>query len=259
MIKLKSPAEIEGIRKAGAVLARTIRETTPLVRPGVTTLELDAFVRRHIETMGARPAQLGYMGFPASLCASVNDQVIHGIPSHRRLEEGDIIDLDIVVDLAGYHADACVSLPVGEVSDERARLLRVARECLYLGVAQAVAGNRIGDISRAIYDHARADGFDLVRQFCGHGVGFGVHEDPQIPNYPSKGPNPRIKPGMILAIEPMVNAGGWEVEVLSDNWTVVTRDGSDSAHFEHTVGVYEDHSDILTPWDQLEMPEEAVG
>ena len=259
MIKLKTTAEIELIRRSGQILADTIRETRDLVRPGVTTLALDEFVQRSIESMGAKPAQLGYMGFPASLCASVNDEVIHGIPGPRRLKDGDIIDLDIVVDLDGYHADACVSLPVGEVSSGRMRLLRVTRECLYRGVEQAKAGNRISDISRAIYDHARAEGFDLVRQFCGHGVGFGVHEDPQIPNYPSTGPNPRIKPGMILAIEPMVNAGGWEVEVLEDNWTVVTSDGSDSAHFEHTVAVFPDHSEILTPWDEEMLPAEAVG
>ena len=259
MIKLKSLAEMEGIRRAGAILADTIRELRRMVRPGITTSQLDEFVRTYILSRGGKPAQLGYMGFPASLCASVNEQVIHGIPGPRRLEGGDIVDLDIVVDLDGLCADACLSLPVGTVSAERQRLLQVARECLYLGVEQAVVGRRIGDISRAIYTHARSHGFDLVRQFCGHGVGFGVHEDPQIPNYPSKGPNPRIKPGMILAVEPMVNAGGWEVEVLEDDWTVVTRDGSDSAHFEHTVGVYQDHSEILTPWDEEPILAEAAG
>ncbi len=259
MIKLKSLEEIEGIRESGEILAEVIRRVRRHVRPGTTTGELDDVVRDAIETRGARPAQLGYMGFPASLCASVNDEVIHGIPGPRRLHAGDIVDLDIVVDLRGYHSDACLSLPVGEVSAPRRKLLRVAKECLYLGIEQATAGNRIGDISRAIYEHARAAGFDLVRQFCGHGVGFGVHEDPQIPNYPSKGPNPRIKPGMILAIEPMVNAGGWEVDVLSDKWTVITRDGSDSAHFEHTVAVFPDHTDILTPWDDEARLEEAAG
>ena len=225
----------------------------------MTTGELDEFVRHAIESRGARPAQRGYMGFPASLCASVNEQVIHGIPGSRRLVPGDIVDLDIVVDLDGYFSDACVTVPVAEVSVERRELLRVARECLYLGIRQAVVGNRIGDISRAIYEHARAAGFELVRQFCGHGVGYDLHEDPQVPNYPSKGPNPRIKPGMILAIEPMVNAGGWAVEILEDDWTVVTADSSDSAHFEHTVAVLSDHTEILTPWDDGAAWMEAAG
>jgi len=179
----------------------------------------------------------------------VNEQVIHGIPGRRTLKEGDIIDLDIVVELAGFLADASVSLPVGRVSPERERLLRVTRECLYRGVRAARAGNRVRDIATAVYEHARANGYDAVRQFCGHGVGTEMHEDPQVPNYPGKGPNPRLKTGMVLAIEPMINAGGWEVEILEDDWTVVTRDGSDSAHFEHTVVVREGGGEILTPWD----------
>lgn len=249
MIRLKSPADIEGIRRAGLVLAQTIRATRRRVRPGVTTQELDAFVRAQIEERGGRPAQLGYSGYPASLCASVNEQVIHGIPGGRALKGGDIIDLDIVVDLNGYLADASVTLPVGQISAARERLLVVTRECLYFGVRAARVGNRIRDIAAAVYEHARAHGYDAVRQFCGHGVGTEMHEDPQVPNYPGRGPNPRLKEGMVLAIEPMINAGGWEVEVLEDGWTVVTKDGSDSAHFEHTVVVREGRGEILTPWD----------
>jgi methionyl aminopeptidase len=249
MIRIKSPADIAAIRRSGTVLAETIRETRRRVRPGTTTKELDTFVRSQIEARGGRPAQLGYSGYPASLCASVNNEVIHGIPGPRVLREGDIIDLDIVVDIGGFLADASVTLPVGQVSPEREQLLRVARECLYLGVRQARAGNRIRDIAAAVYEHARAHGYDAVRQFCGHGVGTEMHEEPQVPNYPGRGPNPRLKPGMVLAIEPMINAGGWEVEILEDGWTVVTADGSDSAHFEHTVLVSEDRGEILTPWD----------
>ena len=249
MIRIKSPHEIEGIRRAGSVLADTIRETRRRVRPGTTTQELDAFVRFQIEDRGGKPAQLGYSGFPASLCASVNNEVIHGIPGRRVLHEGDIIDLDIVVDLDGYLADASVTVPVGKVSVERERLLRITRECLYLGIQKARSGNRIHDIAGAVHRHARNAGYDAVRQFCGHGVGAEMHEEPQVPNYPGRGPNPRLKAGMVLAIEPMINAGGWEVEILEDGWTVVTKDGSDSAHFEHTVLVGEERGEILTPWD----------
>jgi len=249
MIRLKNPAEIAGIRRAGLILAKTITEARRRVRPGVTTQELDGFVRLSIEGGGGRPAQLGYSGFPASLCASVNNEVIHGIPGRRVLREGDIIELDIVVELDGLMADAAVTVPVGRVSPERARLLKVTRECLYLGTAQATTGKRIRDIATAVYTHAREAGFDAVRQFCGHGVGHEMHEEPQVSNYPGRGPNPRLKAGMVLAIEPMINSGGWEVEVLEDGWTVVTTDGSDSAHFEHTVLVGDEKPEILTPWD----------
>ena len=249
MLRLKSPTDIEGIRRSGVLVAQTIRALRDRVVPGVSTRELDRFVQEFICSRGGRAAQLGYMGFPASLCASVNNEVIHGIPGPRVLREGDIVDLDIVVELGGYYADACLTLPVGRISEARRRLLEVTRECLYLGVQEAVAGRRIRDIASAVYEHARRHGYDVVRQFCGHGVGFDLHEEPQVPNYPGRGSNPRLKPGMILAVEPMVNAGGWEVEVLEDGWTVVTADGADSAHFEHTVCVSEGPPEILTPWD----------
>jgi methionyl aminopeptidase len=249
MIRLRGPREIEGIRRAGRLLVDTLGETRQRVRPGVTTQELDAFVRRYIESHGGRPAQLGYSGFPASLCASVNEEVIHGIPGPRVLQEGDIIDLDLVVDLDGHMADAAITVAVGRIDAARERLLRITRECLYLGIEAAREGARIRDIATAVYAHARKNGYDAVRQFCGHGVGTEMHEDPQVPNYPGRGPNPRLKRGMILAIEPMINAGGWEVDVLADGWTVVTSDGSDSAHYEHTVVIGDGKAEILTPWD----------
>ncbi len=246
MIRLKNAAEISRIREASAILAQTLQELAGLVREGVSTAELDDFARETLRRRGGEPAFLGYNQFPASLCVSINEQVIHGIPGRRKLRAGDIVGLDIGINLGGYFSDTAVSLPVGEVSPERARLLAVTRECLARGVQAAVAGNRIGQVSAAVYDHARANGFEVVRQFCGHGVGFALHEEPQIPNYVSSGPNPRLKPGMVLALEPMLNAGTWEVEVLEDDWTVVTADRRDSAHFEHTIAIQKDSTEVLT-------------
>jgi methionyl aminopeptidase len=246
MIRLKNAAEISRIREASAILAQTLRELAGLVREGISTSELDDFAREGLRRRGGEPAFLGYNRFPASLCVSINEQVIHGIPGKRRLRAGDIVGLDIGINLGGYFSDTAVSLPVGGVSAERARLLAVTRECLARGVQAAVAGNRISQVSAAVYEHARACGFEVVRQFCGHGVGFALHEEPQLPNYVSSGPNPRLKPGMVLALEPMVNAGTWEVEVQEDDWTVVTADRSDSAHFEHTIVIHKDRTEVLT-------------
>jgi methionyl aminopeptidase len=246
MIKLKNRAEIEKIRDSSRILAETLKELEQLVAEGITTRELDKAAKSCIESRGAKPAFLGYLDFPASVCISVNEEVIHGIPGKRRLKKGDIISLDLGVDLGGYYSDAAITVGVGEISPERERLIRITRECLEQGIVQAVAGNRISDISRAVYNHARSHNLEVVRQFCGHGVGFSQHEDPQIPNYVSSGPNPRLKTGMVLAIEPMINAGTWEVAVLDDNWTVVTLDRLDSAHFEHTIAVMDDHPEVLT-------------
>jgi methionyl aminopeptidase len=246
MIRLKNAAEISGIREASAILARTLQELAGLVREGVPTSDLDDFAREVLRRRGGEPAFLGYNKYPASLCVSINEQVIHGIPGKRKLRAGDIVGLDIGINLGGYFSDTAVSLPVGEVSVARARLLAVTRECLARGVQAAVAGNRISQVSAAVYEHARANGFEVVRQFCGHGVGFALHEEPQVPNYVSSGPNPRLKPGMVLALEPMLNAGTWEVEVLEDDWTVVTADRSDSAHFEHTIVIHKDRTEVLT-------------
>jgi methionyl aminopeptidase len=249
MIKLKNRAEIERIRDASRILIETMSELTALIADGITTRELDKTAQSCIERRGAKPAFLGYLDFPASVCISINEEVIHGIPGKRKLSNGDIVGLDLGVNLGGYFSDAAVTVGVGSISSDRQRLLRVTRECLERGIAQAVAGNRISDISQAVQDHARANNLEVVRQFCGHGVGFSQHEDPQIPNYISNGPNPRLKTGMVLAIEPMINAGTWEVVVLDDNWTVVTTDRRDSAHFEHTIAVMDDQPAVLTAFD----------
>ena len=246
MIKLKTIHEIDRIRDSCILLNETLAELVRLVDVGITTLELDRFARDYIVRHKGKPAFLGYQGYPASLCASVNQVVIHGIPDKRRLADGDILGLDLGVDLSGYISDAAYTVPVGKVSPEAKALLEVTRECLRLGVEKAVSGNRIKDISAAVFDRANTAGYGIVRQFCGHGVGFSLHEDPQIPNYVGPGPNPRIKNGMVLAIEPMINLGVDEVEILEDGWTVQTMDNSLSAHFEHTVAIFEDRTEVLT-------------
>jgi len=246
MIRLKNLAEIGRIREASEILSDALAGLEGMVQDGVPTADLDRFARDFIRGRGAEPAFLGYMNYPASLCISINEEVIHGIPGKRRLRAGDIVSLDLGVNLGGYFSDAAVTVPVGTISAERARLVSVTRECLQRGIEAATGGNRISDISAAIYDHARAHGMEVVRQYCGHGVGFSQHEEPQIPNYVSSGPNPRLKPGMVLALEPMICLGGWEVEVLQDRWTVVTGDHKDSAHFEHTIAIHKDRTEVLT-------------
>jgi methionyl aminopeptidase len=207
---------------------------------------LDRFSRDFVEKRGANPAFLGHLDYPASLCASVNNEVIHGIPGKRKLKKGDIIGLDFGVNYKGYISDAAITLPVSQVSELAQRLMRRTEEALSLAIEATREGGRIRDISTAVYNHARSAGFDVVREFCGHGVGFEVHESPQIPNYIGKGPNPRLKQGMVLAIEPMINAGGSDIAILDDEWTVVTADGSLSAHFEHTLAITEEGVEILT-------------
>ena len=249
MIRLKNEREIDGIRDSGRLLARTLNELRPMVVEGISTRELDSFARSYIESHGGKPSFLGYMDYPASLCVSVNDEVIHGIPGARRLRGGDVVSLDLGVNLNGYFSDAAITVPVGEASRKRRWLLEVTEECLRLAVQQATPGNRVSDVSRAVFDHAVRNRCGVVREYCGHGVGFSQHEDPQVPNYVGAGPNPRLKPGMVLAIEPMINAGTGDIRLLEDGWTVVTADGSDSAHFEHTVVVLQDRMEILTRFD----------
>jgi len=251
MIRIKSTEEITRIREAGLIVADTMRNAARMIRPGVQTADLDLAVRRQIESRGARPAFLGYLDYPASACISVNDQVIHGIPGPRRLEAGDLVKLDVGVELHGFYADAAWTFGVLEVSAARQRLMRVTRECLDIAVASARAGARVHDVGRAVQAHAEKHGYGVVRQFCGHGVGFAQHEDPQVPNYASRGPNPRLKPGMVIALEPMINDGTWEVEVLGDGWTVRTIDGGDSAHYEYTVAILDGGVDVLTPIGDL--------
>ncbi len=246
MIRLKNEKEISGIRASGKLLSETLQEALNIIQDGMATRELDSFVRSRIKRGGGRPAFLGYMNYPASVCISVNNEVIHGIPGSRKLRNGDLVSIDLGVDLSGYFSDSAITVPVGTTTAARERLMRVTRECLERAVAQATPGNRISDISKAVFEHATASGFGVVREYCGHGTGFAMHEDPQVPNYVGSGPNPRLKEGMVLAIEPMVNAGTGDIELLEDGWTVVTADGRDSAHFEHTVVVLRDRMEILT-------------
>lgn len=243
---LKSGQDIGRIREAAALLRETLGMLRGHVGPGVSTRQLNDLAADHLAARGARPSFFGYMDYPAAMCISINDEVIHGIPGKRRLRDGDIVGLDLGVEIDGYFADAALTVPVGRISVELQRLLETTRECLRLGIAQAVAGNRVGDVSRAIYHHARNAGYGVVRQFCGHGLGFAVHEEPQVPNYPGSGENPRLKPGMVLAVEPMLNAGTGEISVLADGWTVVTGDGLPSAHFEHTIAILKDRTEVLT-------------
>jgi methionyl aminopeptidase len=249
MIRRKNNEQIEGIRKSCALLSLLFEEIRPRVQPGISLVELDEFARDFILHHGGRPAFLGYEGYPATLCLSVNEVVIHGIPDRRRLAEGDIVGLDCGIDLDGYFSDAAITWAVGSVSPEADRLMRVTRECLVKAIDAVQPGARIHDISRAVFRHATSAGFGVVRQYCGHGVGLEMHEDPQIPNYVSPGPNPRLLPGMVLALEPMINAGTGDVRVQEDDWTVVTLDGSLSAHYEHTVLVTETGHEALTSWN----------
>jgi methionyl aminopeptidase len=246
VIVCKSPREIEQMRKANMLVADVLAELTEMVRPGITTAELDAAAERLVRAAGAEPAFKGYRGYPATLCASVNDEVVHGIPANRALVEGDIISLDMGVKLDGFYGDSAVTVPVGAIGDDVQRLLTVTREALQMGIAQVKPGGRVSDIGHAIQEHVEAAGFSVVREFVGHGIGVQLHEEPQIANYGEPGRGPRLAEGMVLAIEPMVNMGRPAVKVLRDGWTAVTRDGSLSAHFEHTVAVTKDGPLVLT-------------
>ena len=249
MTQIKNAEQIEGIRKSCSLLGDTFRMLKGLVKLGAIPTEIDAAAKEYIESRGGRPSFLGYNGYPASLCVSVNEVVIHGIPDNRPLQEGDIVGIDCGINLNGYFSDSAFTFPIGNIGPEKQKLVTISRESLYLGIEAARPGNRVKDISRAVYRHLMPNGYGIVRTFCGHGVGLAIHEDPQVPNYPSGGPNPRLKPGMVLAIEPMVNLGTEEVKVLADDWTVITRDKSVSAHFEHTVLITETGPEILTAWD----------
>ena len=246
MIVCKSPAELEKMRTANALVAEVLGELAGMVAPGVSSLDLDAVAEKMVRAAGAEPAFKGYRGFPNTLCTSVNEQVIHGIPSKTPLVEGDIISIDMGVRMNGFYGDSAVTVPVGRISDEAARLLRVTQESLEKGIEQVRLGGRVSDIGHAIQQHVEAAGFSVVREFVGHGIGASLHEEPQIANYGDPGRGPRLAEGMTLAIEPMVNAGKPGVKLLSDGWTAVTRDGSLSAHFEHTVAVTKNGPLVLT-------------
>jgi methionyl aminopeptidase len=246
MILLKSPREVQEMQRPGEIVGGAHRRVREVVQPGVTTREVDELVEQYIREEGGKPAFKGYRGFPASICISVNQEVVHGIPGDRVLQEGDIVGVDIGVQALGFYADAAQTLPVGNVSEAGEQLLQVTREALYGGIAEAREGNRVGDVSHAVQTLVESHGFSVVRSLVGHGIGRSMHEDPQVPNFGKPGEGPELKAGMVLAIEPMVNAGGFEIEVLSDEWTVVTRDGSLSAHFEHSVAITENGPVILT-------------
>lgn len=225
------------------------RELIPLVKPGVETLDLDRWVQRWIKKAGGRPAFLGYgprsTPFPAALCVSINNEVIHGIPSRRKIAAGDLVSLDCGIELEGFISDQALTMEMGKVSDRARNLNRVTAECLYKGIEAAKSGDRLHQIARAVRDHAESHRYGVVRKFCGHGVGFDIHEDPAVPNHPH-GPNPRMANGLVIAIEPMINLGGHDVELLEDEWTVVTADDSLSAHWEHTVALMDNHTEVLT-------------
>ena len=246
MIVCKSPAEIEKMRAASALVADVLAELSVMVAPGVSTFDLDVEAERLVRAAGAEPAFKGYRGYPCTLCASINDEVIHGIPSKRPLVEGDILSLDMGVKQHGFFGDSAVTVPVGRVSEQAEQLLRVTKESLEKGIAQVRLGGRVSDIGYAIQLHVEAHGFSVVREFVGHGIGASLHEDPQIANYGEPGRGPRLAEGMTLAIEPMVNVGRPGVKMMADGWTAVTRDGSLSAHFEHTVAVSKDGPLVLT-------------
>lgn len=246
MIKLKTPEEIEKMRKSAALVAATLDYIGGQVHPGVSTMELDRLALEFIRRNGGTPSFLGYRGYRFTICASINDEVVHGLPSRRMLKEGDIISIDVGVIMDGFHGDAARTFPVGKISPEAEALLKVTKESLEKGVAQALPGGRLGDISAAIQGHVEGHGMSIVRSLVGHGIGQDLHEDPQIPNYGKPGVGVLLKPGMVFAIEPMVNAGSWEVETLNDGWTVVSADHSLAAHFEHTVAVTDKGPEILT-------------
>ncbi len=246
MVILKSPEEIEKIKESDVIVADILNELKGMVRPGITTIELDRFSEELALKRGAKPAFKGYRGYPFSLCTSVNSEVVHGFPSERVLKEGDIISLDFGVYYKGYFGDSALTLPVGKVSGVAARLMKVTNEALHKGIEEARAGNRLGNISAVVQEHVEGAGFSVVRDFVGHGIGKSLHEDPQIPNFGMRGRGIKLKSGMVLAIEPMVNEGTYNVRVLDDGWTAVTADGKLSAHFEHSMAITENGPIILS-------------
>ncbi|HQE05354.1 MAG: type I methionyl aminopeptidase [Tepidanaerobacteraceae bacterium] len=246
MIVLKSPREIELMRRAGEITALALEEIEKHVKPGITTIELDKIAEELILSHDATPAFKGYRGFPASICASINEEVVHGIPGLRRLQDGDIISIDIGAVFQGYYGDAARTFPVGQVSDDALKLIEVTKQSFFEGIAFAKQGYRLSDISHAIQSYVEGHNYSVVRDYVGHGIGQNMHEDPQIPNFGPPGKGPRLRAGMTLAIEPMVNLGEFEVYTLKNNWTVVTKDGSLSAHYENTVAITDGEPEILT-------------
>lgn len=250
MIFLKSAQEIEIMAQAGQIVAEVMRSLKEVIAVGATTKEIEQFADNRIRSLGGKSAFRGYRGYPSSICASINEEVVHGIPSSsRKLKEGDIISIDLGVLYDGFFGDAAYTFPVGKIDEETALLMKVAEEALYCGIDKAVVGNRVNDISHAIQQHAEQYGFSVVKTFVGHGIGRQLHEEPQVPNFGVPGQGTRLRQGMTLAIEPMINAGTFEVKVLEDGWTAVTADGKRSAHFEHTVVVMPERARILTKFN----------
>lgn len=250
MISVKSSTDLLKMRKAGKITANALKTAGQHVRPGITTAELDAIINRYITENGAEPSFLGYGGFPASACISVNNEIIHGIPSKgRRLKDGDIVSIDVGAYIDGFHGDSAYTFPVGKISSEAERLLQITEKSLYIGIDCAVSGGRVGDISASIEEFCVSEGFAVVKRYCGHGVGKKLHEDPSVPNYGKRGSGSKLVNGMTIAIEPMVNVRGEDVRVLGNGWTVVTKSGSLSAHFEHTVAITPNGPLILTQPD----------
>jgi len=252
MIYFKSKQEIDFMRKAGEIAAEALARVMDAIEPGVTTKELDKIAEKFIRKKGARPAFLGYMGYPASICVSINDEVVHGIPSEKRIiKEGDLVSVDLGVEFEGYFGDIAASMVVGDGPEAAYRLVEVTRRSLFKGIEKAVPGNRLFDISGTIQETVEKEGFSVVRQYVGHGIGKKLHEEPQVPNFGKKGTGILLKSGITLAIEPMVNEGTYEVFTLSDGWTVKTKDGKLSAHFEHTVAITENGPEILTAHEKF--------
>ncbi len=242
--------EIGTIRKSNQIVAKILAELERMIIPGVQTKELDEYAELRVKEMNAIPAFKGYRGYPASLCTSINEEIVHGIPSSRRLRDGDIISLDFGVLYEGYYGDAAVTYPVGEITPKAKKLIKAAEETFYKGMEQMKPGKRISDISFAIQSHVESQGFSVIRAFVGHGIGLSLHEEPQVPNFGPPGRGPKLKSGMVLAIEPMIAMGDWDVEILDDNWTAITRDRSLSAHYEHTVAITQKGPEILSLSDE---------
>lgn len=246
MIQIKSEQEINLIRQAGKKLARILDEIKKQVRPGVTTAQLDKFTEELIIKLGARPAFKGYRGFPANICASINEEIVHGIPGNRVIKDGDIVSIDVGIKLDGYFADAAFTMPLGRVNNNLNKLIDITRKALFAGIKNAKVDNYLSDISCSIQNLVESNGFSVVRDFVGHGIGKMMHEDPEIPNFGRPKTGPKLKAGMVFAIEPMVNMGTWEIELLDNGWTAVTKDRKPSAHFEHTIAITENGPQILT-------------
>lgn len=257
MITIKSPREIELMRKSGKITSKTLAVLIDAAKPGVSTRELDRIAEDSIRSQGGIPTFKGYNGYPASICTSINEEVVHGIPDGYVLAEGDLLSIDIGTTLEGYVSDSAVTLAIGTVSEAAQRLLTVTRECLMRGIAQMQAGNRLGDIGAAIQAHAEAHGYGVVRDLVGHGIGTKMHEEPQVPNYGKQGQGLVLRAGLVLAIEPMITEGTWRVRTLEDGWTVVTEDDKLAAHFEHTIAVTDEGPRILTLREVYEHPEAA--